>query len=84
MSVLSARLGNGSSDSFTWWCRRFQKWTWRTFIAFSFEALAILASICFHDDSNASSEEVHMDIQSTNHQKSTLCAAVAGIHALLG
>jgi hypothetical protein len=56
----------------------------RTFIAFSFEALAILASICFHDDSNASSEEVHMDIQSTNHQKSTLCAAVAGIHALLG
>jgi hypothetical protein len=47
--------------------------------------LAILASICFHDDSNASNEEVHMEIHSTNRQKPMLCtAAAAGNHALPG
>ena len=56
----------------------------RTFIAFLFAALAIFASICFHDDSNASTEEVHMKIRSTNRQKPMLCAAAAGSHALLG
>jgi hypothetical protein len=56
----------------------------RTFIAFSFEALAILASVCFHDDSNASTEEVHMKkAHSTNRQMLMLCAAAAGNHALL-
>ena len=57
----------------------------RTFIAFLFEGLAILASVCFHDDSNASTEEVHMRIHSTNHQMPMLCAAAAaGNRALLG
>ena len=57
----------------------------RTFIAFLFEALAILASICFHGDSNASTEEVHMKIHSTNRQKPMLCAtAAAGMRTLLG
>jgi hypothetical protein len=57
----------------------------RTFIAFSFEALAILAPICFHDRSNASIEEVHMNTQSANRQKPMLCAMhAAGNRALLG
>ena len=56
----------------------------RTFIAFSFEALAILASVCFHDGFNASTEEVHMKIHSTNHQTPMLCTTAAGNHALLG
>jgi hypothetical protein len=57
----------------------------RTFIAFFFEALAIVASICFHDDSNASTEEVHMKIRSTNRQMSMLCtSAAAGYRALPG
>jgi hypothetical protein len=43
-----------------------------------------LVSVCFHDHSNASIEEVHMEIQSTNRQKLILCAAAAaGNHALL-
>jgi hypothetical protein len=50
-----------------------------------FEALAILASMCFHDDSDASTEEVHMKIHSTNGRKPMLCAtAAAGNRALLG
>ncbi|HWF17368.1 MAG TPA: hypothetical protein VG244_14380 [Acidimicrobiales bacterium] len=49
------------------------------------EVLAILASVCFHDDSNASTEEVHMKIHSTNRQMLMLCAiAAAGTRALLG
>ncbi len=57
----------------------------RTFIAFSFEPLAILESVCFHEDSNASTEEVHMKIHSTKRQKPMLCAsAAAGNRALLG
>jgi len=57
----------------------------RRFIASWFEALAIQVSVCFHDGSEASTEEVHMKIHSTNDQKSTLCAAAAaGNRALLG
>jgi hypothetical protein len=57
----------------------------RTFIAFFFEDLAIWAPICFHDDSNASTEEVHMKIHSTNRQMPKLCAHTAADHpALLG
>jgi hypothetical protein len=57
----------------------------RRFIAYLFEWLAILASACFHDDSNASTEEVHMKIHWTNRQLSMLCAAAAaGNRALLG
>jgi hypothetical protein len=50
-----------------------------------FEALAISASVCFHDVSEASTKEVHMKISSTIGQKAMLCAtAAAGIRALLG
>jgi len=57
----------------------------RTFIAFWFEALAILGPVCFHDDSNASSEEVHMKIHSANRQMPMLCAdAAADYRAQLG
>jgi hypothetical protein len=57
----------------------------RTFIAFCFKGLAICASVCFHDGSNASTEEVHMMIRSTNGLKLMLCAAAAvGDRALLG
>ena len=57
----------------------------RKFIAFLFEALAISASVCFHDVSKASTKEVHMKISSTIGQKSMLCAsAAADIRALLG
>jgi len=57
----------------------------RTFIAFLYEALAIVASVCFHDDSNASTEEVHMKkTNSTNRQMLMLCApAAADNRALL-
>jgi hypothetical protein len=49
------------------------------------EALAILVSVCFHDGSNASTEEVHMKIRLTNRQKPMLCAdAAADTRALLG
>jgi hypothetical protein len=59
--------------------------TLRTFIAFSFETLAISATVCLHDDPNASTEEVHMKIHSTNRQMPMLCAAAAaGNRALLG
>jgi hypothetical protein len=58
---------------------------WRTFIAFSFEALAIFATVCLHDIYHASTEEVHMKIHSTNRQMPMLCAtAAAGNRALLG
>jgi hypothetical protein len=42
--------------------------------------------MCFHDDSNASTEEVHMKIHSTNRQMLMLCAtaAAADNRALLG
>jgi hypothetical protein len=54
-------------------------------VAFSFEALAISMSVCFHEDSKASTEEVHMKIRSTNVHKSMLCAtAAADTRALLG
>ncbi|HEY1653191.1 MAG TPA: hypothetical protein VGG09_15000 [Acidimicrobiales bacterium] len=57
----------------------------RRFIAFLFEALAILSSLCFHDGSNASTEEVHMKIHSTKRQMPMVCAAAAAGHrALLG
>jgi hypothetical protein len=57
----------------------------RMFIAFFFESLAICVSVCFHVASTASTEEVRMNIHSTNGQTSTLCAsAAAGIRALLG
>jgi hypothetical protein len=57
----------------------------RTFIAFCFESLAISPSVCFHDASNASTEEVHMKIDTTNCSKSMLCALnAAGNPALLG
>ena len=52
---------------------------WRTFVAFSCKALAISASVCFHDASDASTEEVHMKTHSTNRQMLKPCAAVAGI-----
>ena len=56
----------------------------RTFVAFSYNALAISASVCFHDDSDASTEEVHMKIHSTNRQMPKLCAdAAADTHTLL-
>jgi len=50
------------------------------------EALANWVSICFHDASKASTEEVHMKIHSTNGQKSIQCTAAAAVHhhALLG
>jgi hypothetical protein len=57
----------------------------RTFIAFSRDQLAISASACFHDDSNATPEEVHMKFDSADGQKQMLCApAAAGFRALLG
>jgi hypothetical protein len=57
----------------------------RTFVAFCLKALAICESVCFHDHSNASTEEVHMKIHSTNRQQSMLCASAAvGDRALLG
>jgi len=43
-----------------------------------------LASVCFHDDSNASTEEVHMKIHSTKRELPMLCAAAADTDALLG
>jgi tetrahydromethanopterin S-methyltransferase subunit C len=50
-----------------------------------FEALAIVASICFYVASNASTKEVHMKIPSTKRQMSMLCAAAAADNrALLG
>jgi hypothetical protein len=56
------------------------------FIAFCFESLAIRVSICFHDGSNASTEEVRMNINSTNGptlmQRAAPAAAV--VRALLG
>jgi hypothetical protein len=64
---------------------RVTRQSWRTFIAFSFEALAISMSVCFHDVSKASTEEVHMKIHSTIGQKLMLCAtAAAGNRALPG
>jgi hypothetical protein len=57
----------------------------RTFIAFSFGALAISTPVCFHSVSNASTEEVHMKIHSTNRQMPKLCAAAAAdSRSLLG
>jgi hypothetical protein len=56
----------------------------RTFVAFSCEALAILASVCFHDDSNASTEEVRMKkTHSTNRLMLCAATAAAGNRALL-
>jgi hypothetical protein len=57
----------------------------RTFVALSRKALAISASVCFHDASDASTEEVHMKTHPTNRQMPKPCAAaVAGHRALLG
>jgi hypothetical protein len=56
-----------------------------TFIAFSFETLAILEAPCFHEGSNASTKEVHMNINSMKGQMPMLCATAAvGNRALLG
>jgi hypothetical protein len=55
----------------------------RTFLAFSFESLAISVSICFHDDSNASTEEVHMNMNSTNGQNKMPCARAAAVKRAL-
>jgi len=50
-----------------------------------FEALAISASVCFHDPSEASTKEVHMKNPSTIGQKAMPCAtAAAHMRALLG
>ena len=64
----------------------FDKRTGRRFIAFSLEQLAILAWVCFHDGSNVSTEEVHMNIHSTYRRMPMLCAtaAAADNRALLG
>jgi hypothetical protein len=53
------------------------------FIAFCFESLAIPVSICFHVGSNASTEEVHMNINSTNGQKPMHCASAAAVDCAL-
>jgi hypothetical protein len=60
--------------------------TGRMFIAFSFKQLAILSWVCFNDDSNASTEEVHMKIHVTKRQMLNVCAtaAAADTRALLG
>jgi hypothetical protein len=57
----------------------------RMFIAFSLEALAISACVCFHGHSKREHEGgAHMKL-STNDQKLMLCVtAAAGNHALLG
>jgi hypothetical protein len=56
-----------------------------TFVAFSFETLAISESPCFHEGSNANTEEVHMDIKSKKRQMPKLCTTAAvGDRALLG
>jgi hypothetical protein len=47
------------------------------FVAFSFEVLAILATACLHESLDPSTEEVHMNIHSTNRQMPMLCAAAA-------
>jgi hypothetical protein len=47
------------------------------------EALAISVSVCFHEHSKASTEEVHMNIHSTNGQKMLCAPAAADTHALL-
>jgi hypothetical protein len=69
-----------------WVARQVARQRRRTFVAFWFEALAISVSVCFHDASKASTEEVHMNIHSTIGQKLMLCAAAAaaGNRALLG
>jgi hypothetical protein len=47
--------------------------------------LAILASPCFHERSNVSTEEVHMNINPKKRQMPMLCAAAAAVdRALLG
>jgi hypothetical protein len=57
----------------------------RTFIALSFQVLAMEAPVCFHEGSNANTGEVHMKIHSTNRQMPKLCAdAAADNRALLG
>jgi hypothetical protein len=53
------------------------------FIASCFESLAIRVSICFHVASNASTEEVHMKINSTNGQQPMQCAAAAAVDCAL-
>jgi hypothetical protein len=55
------------------------------FVAFCVESLAIRVSICFHVGSNASTEEVHMKMNSTNGLTPMQCAPAAAVdRALLG
>jgi hypothetical protein len=54
----------------------------RTFIAFLFEGLVIWALVCFHNVSNASTEEVHMKID-LSHPMQKLCAHAAADHRAL-
>jgi hypothetical protein len=56
------------------------------FIAFCLESLAIRVSICFDDGPNASTEEVHVTINSTNRPTLMQRAAPAAAldRALLG
>jgi hypothetical protein len=58
----------------------------RRFIAFSPKQLAIFPRLCFHDLSNASTEEVHMKKNWTKSQPLMVCAAAAAADhsALLG
>jgi hypothetical protein len=56
----------------------------RKFIAFCFESLAIRVSICFHVGSNASTEEVRMNINSKDRLNPMQRAAAAVARALLG
>jgi hypothetical protein len=54
----------------------------RIFIAFWLEGLVIWAPVCFHKGSNASTEEVHMRIHSSNPMLMS-CAAAADHRAPL-
>jgi hypothetical protein len=54
----------------------------RMFIAFWLEGLVIWAPVCFHKGSNASTEEVHMRIHSSNPMLMS-CAAAADHRAPL-
>ncbi len=48
------------------------------------DLLAVQESVCLHDDSNASSEEVHMKIHSIRRIPMQCATVAAGNRALLG
>jgi hypothetical protein len=54
------------------------------FIAFLSEGLVIGAPVCFYNDSNASTEEVHMKIRSSRPMLKMCADAAADHRALLG